>query len=145
MPPCLKFCPRHVSGVVLVTLSALLHGTPTWAGDVWIVTDTHHPVIASPGIPVTELDAPARLETLLSSRLPSDPAQAATIVRQRLQAGGINLQQRFKRAYQGVTDAWHLGIIKLPAVVVDQHYVVYGNPNVAQAVAQIERYRGQHP
>ena len=115
------------------------------ASDVWIVTDAQHPVIAPPRVPVTELDAPARLEAWLSAQLPRDPAQAATIVRQRLQAGGIDLQQRFKKAYQGVIDAWHLGIGKLPAVVVDQHYVVYGNPNVAQAVAQIERYRGQHP
>lgn len=66
-------------------------------------------------------------------------------MRQRLQAGGIDLQQRFESAYQGVVDAWHLGIVKLPAVVVDQHYVVYGTPYVAQAMAQITRYRSQHP
>lgn len=131
--------------MVLVALCALLQGRPAWAGDVWIVTDTYHPVIAPPDVPVTELDAPAHLEALLSIRLPLDPSQAAMIVRQRLQTGGIDLQQRFKKAYQGVIEAWHLGIVKLPAVVVDQHYVVYGNSNVAQAVAQIARYRSQHP
>ena len=55
------------------------------------------------------------------------------------------LQRRLASAYQGVTDAWSLGITSLPAVVVDQRYVVYGEPDVARAVARIEQHRRPQP
>jgi len=48
-------------------------------------------------------------------------------------------------AYQGVADAWGLGIVKIPAVVVDRRYVVYGEPDVARAVARIDAYRSARP
>ena len=47
--------------------------------------------------------------------------------------------------HQGVTDAWSLGITSIPAVVVDQRYVVYGEPDVARAVARIEQRRRTQP
>jgi integrating conjugative element protein (TIGR03757 family) len=48
-------------------------------------------------------------------------------------------------AYQGVVDAWSLGIITIPAVVVDQRYVVYGEPDVAKAVVLIEAHLRTQP
>ena len=48
-------------------------------------------------------------------------------------------------AYQGVADAWSLGITSLPAVVVDQRYVVYGDSDVARAIARIEQHRKAQP
>ena len=47
--------------------------------------------------------------------------------------------------YQDVTQAWGLGITKVPAVVVDRRYVVYGEPDVAHAAARIETYRRTQP
>ena len=90
-----------------------------------------------------ELDAPASLEARLSARLPADPKRAAAIVNRRLQEGGAAFQSRLATAYQGVTDAWSLGIAKLPAVVVDRRYVVYGVPNVNRAISLIEEYRSK--
>lgn len=88
-----------------------------------------------------ELDAPARIEAELTRQLPSDPTSAAVMVQQRLKKGGTDLQQRLARAYQGVTDAWSLGIAKIPAVVVDRRYVVYGEVDVSHALAKVDRHR----
>jgi integrating conjugative element protein (TIGR03757 family) len=118
---------------------------PAWASDVWVVTDQQHPVQARAGIRVIELDGPSRIQRELSAHLPSDPTQAAAVVRQRLQRGGPELQHRLAIAYQGVIDAWQLGVTKIPAVVVDHHYIVYGEPNIARALAWIEVYRRTHP
>jgi integrating conjugative element protein (TIGR03757 family) len=92
-----------------------------------------------------ELDEPHRIEAELSAELPNDPEQATAIVKRRLSSGGTDLQRRLASAYQGVTDAWSLGITSLPAVVVDQRYVVYGEPDVARAVARIEQHRRPQP
>lgn len=111
------------------------------AAEIRVITDSHHPMKNAANVVLIELDAPARIEAELAAQLPSDPAQAAAIVRQRLNAGGLSLQKRMATAYQGVTDAWSLGVSKVPAVIVDQRYVIYGERDVAQALARIEQYR----
>lgn len=113
------------------------------AANIWVFTDRQHPVKAAPWMELFELDAPASLEARLSARLPADPKRAAAIVNRRLQEGGAAFQSRLATAYQGVTDAWSLGIAKLPAVVVDRRYVVYGVPNVNRAISLIEEYRSK--
>ena len=115
------------------------------AADVWVITDREHPVAVTPGIRLIELDAPARLEAELSAQLPPDPVRAAAIVRQRLKDGGIDLQHRLAAAYQGVTDAWSLSVVKIPAVVVDRRYVVYGETAIDRALARIGAYRSARP
>lgn len=45
----------------------------------------------------------------------------------------------------GVADAWGLGVAKVPAVVVDRRYVIYGEPDVALALSRIARYRREQP
>ncbi|WP_238587053.1 TIGR03757 family integrating conjugative element protein [Pseudomonas veronii] len=112
--------------------------------DIWVITDRQHPVQGTPDR-LIELDVPARIEAELSTDLPSDAQQASLLVQQRLKHGGPALQQRLARAYQDVTDAWSLGITTLPAIVVDQRYVVYGEPGVAKAIARIEAYRRAQP
>ena len=92
-----------------------------------------------------ELDEARRIEAELSAELPAAPEQAAATVKRRLSQGGADLQRRIASAYQGVTDAWSLGITSIPAVVVDQRYVVYGEPDVARAVARIEQRRRTQP
>lgn len=111
------------------------------AANICVVTDGRHPVTHASGARVIELDAPSRLEDRFSAHLPADPAKATAIVRWRLRNGGAALQQRFADAYQGVTYAWSLGITKVPAVVVDGRYVVYGVSDVNRAVSLIEAYR----
>lgn len=126
-------------------LYAALLSPITAAADVLVVTDSRHPVQAPAGIRIIELDQPTRIEAELAAHLPADPDRAAALVQQRLRDGGDALQRRIGQAYQGVADAWALGIAKIPAVVVDHRYVVYGEPDVARAIARIDVYRGARP
>lgn len=138
----LRCRPTLASCMLAMAAAAMAHAA---AADVRVFTDRHHAVEAPSGVYVVELDAPARIEAELAANLPADPAQAAAIVRQRLQDGGTPLQRRLANAYQGLTDAWSLGVTKIPAVVVDRRYVVYGETDVSRALARIEEYRRMQP
>ncbi|AZD86883.1 hypothetical protein C4K14_4061 [Pseudomonas chlororaphis subsp. aureofaciens] len=94
---------------------------------------------------MTQLDVGLQLEDELAAALPADPEQAAAVVQRRLEQGGAALQRRLAAAYQGVAEAWSLGVTKVPAIVVDHRYVIYGEPDVALALARIARYRVDHP
>ncbi|GBQ20304.1 hypothetical protein AA12717_0529 [Gluconacetobacter sacchari DSM 12717] len=131
--------------MMLAAPSSVAMWTPTARADVLVVTDSHHPVEPTANATVVELDAPTRIENELAQHLPGDPDQAATLVRQRLHDGGPALQQRLEHAYQSVAMAFGLGVARIPAVVVDHRYVIYGDPDVARAVTRIERLRGSRP
>ncbi|MEW9898015.1 TIGR03757 family integrating conjugative element protein [Chitinivorax sp. PXF-14] len=122
-----------------------LSGQAVFAADVLVVTDSRHPVQSTAGVRVIELDLPDRIEAELAVNLPNDPSSAAALVQQRLRDGGQSLQRRIGSAYQGVADAWGLGVAKVPAVVVDRRYVVYGEPDVARALVRIEAHRKTQP
>jgi integrating conjugative element protein (TIGR03757 family) len=100
-------------------------------------------VNAPAGARVILLDEQQRLEEQLSLSLPADPSQAVTAV-QRFMATpeGARLQADLAKAQQGAADAWSAGVEKIPAVVVDRKYVVYGEPDVATATKLIDRARG---
>lgn len=110
--------------------------------ETWVITNQAHPVSAPADVRTIRLDDQRRLEEQLTGQLPADPRQAeAAIQRYLASPAGKRLQSDLAQAQQGVTDAWSLGVEKLPAVVVDRRYVVYGEPDVAKAVALIERAR----
>lgn len=132
-----------VAGALTVSLS-MLHSV-SFATDVLVITDSRHPVNTMGDERLIVLDAAHQIETELSAELPSNPVQATTIVRHRLANGGAPLQQRLASAYQDITDAWSLGITSIPAIVVDQRYVVYGEPDVARALARIQRHLEAQP
>ena len=133
-------------GLAVALPAALAVFSPaTFAADVVVVTDSRHPVKTMGGERLIELDEAPRIEAALSAELPADPEQAATIVKRRLSDGGVGLQRRIASAYQGVTDAWSLGVTSIPAVVVDQRYVVYGEPDVARAVSRVAQHRKEQP
>ncbi|MCH1909066.1 MAG: TIGR03757 family integrating conjugative element protein [Rhodanobacter thiooxydans] len=142
-----RFAPGwRTLGLAVALPAALAVFSPaTFAADVVVVTDSRHPVKTMGGERLIELDEAHRIEAELSAGLSADSEQATVIVRRRLSSGGADLQRRIASAYQGVTDAWSLGITGIPAVVVDQRYVVYGEPDVARAVARIEQYRRNQP
>lgn len=124
--------------------AATILGVGVAAAETWVITDQSHPATGNADRHVL-LDAPTRLEIELASGLPSDPEQAAAVVQRRLKHGGADLQHRIRAAYQGVADAWSLGITKVPAVVVDRRYVVYGETDVARAVARIVQHQKAQP
>ena len=129
----------------MLPASLVAFSPATLATDVLVITDSCHPVRTMGGERLIELDEAPRIEAELSAALPADPDQATAIARRRLNQGGADLQHRIASAYQGVTDAWSLGITSIPAVVVDRRYVVYGEPDVARAIARIEQHRRTQP
>lgn len=95
---------------------------------------------------VVELDAPGRLDARISQDLPADPSSAKQVLQSRMSAPEWKQTlQDYGRFYQGVARAWMLGIEKVPAVVVDSQYVVYGEPDVGRALEEIEQARGDQP
>ncbi|RED02021.1 TIGR03757 family integrating conjugative element protein [Ectopseudomonas oleovorans] len=115
---------------------------PLATADVLAISDAAHPLVNSAEARIVLLDAPERLEQQLSEGLPADPRQAAAIMQQRMRsASAQQLGRDLAKAHQNVADAWSLGVAKLPAVVVDRQYVIYGQHDVAAAVASIERFR----
>ena len=103
-----------------------------------------HPISSATGARLVLLDQQHHLETELSRALPPDPQQAAAIIHARLNSpSGKRLQSDLAKAQQALTDAWSMGIEKIPAVVVDRRYVVYGEPDVAKALDLINRARSQ--
>jgi integrating conjugative element protein (TIGR03757 family) len=143
------FLPDPVSwqsmAAVVVTWLCIALFSPLAVADVLVVTDSRHPIKTMGGERIIELDLPGRIEADLSAGLPVDPVQAEAIVQQRLREGKESLPRRIRGAYQDVADAWGLGITKIPAVVVDRRYVVYGEPDVTRSVARIDTYRSTHP
>lgn len=125
-----------LASMALTLLSATAHA------ETWVITDQAHPVSAPTGVRIVRLDDQQRLEELLSQQLPNDQRQAdATIQRYLATPAGKRLQSDLVQAQQGITDAWSVGVEKIPAVVVDRRYVVYGEADVAKAIAQIDRAR----
>ena len=140
--PCLPLLHKYP---LAAALYAGLLSPLAQADDILVVTDSQHPVKVPISARLIELDQPARIKAELSAQLPANLARSAALVQLRLKDGGIALQQRIGTAYQGVVDAWSLGVITIPAVVVDQRYVVYGEPDVAKAVALIEAHQRTQP
>lgn len=142
-----RFAPgwRTLGLAVALPASLAVFSPATFAADVVVVTDSRHPVKTMGGERLIELDEAPRIEAELSAHLPADPEKATAVVKRRLNQGGTDLQRRIATAYQGVADAWSLGITSIPAVVVDQRYVVYGEPDVARAIARIEQHRRTQP
>lgn len=136
---------RTLGLAVALPASLAVFSPATFAADVVVVTDSRHPVKTMGGERLIELDEAPRIEAELSANLPTNPDQATALVKRRLTQGGTDLQRRIATAYQGVTDAWSLGITTIPAVVVDQRYVVYGESDVARAIARIEQHRRTEP
>ncbi|QTB44277.1 TIGR03757 family integrating conjugative element protein [Burkholderia pseudomallei] len=144
MSRCLPVLPHPTRpALALLFVTMLGCASAAHATDIWIVTDQQHPVRELAHARVIELDAPTRINASLSRDLPTNPGEAAAEVRARLATNAI--AQQLDDAYQDVTDAWRAGVAKIPAVVVDQRYVIYGDADVSHAVARIQAYREAHP
>lgn len=115
------------------------------ASEVTVFTDRSVTLKSADNANVVHLDAAQEIETSLAADLPADPHRAQDIVLGRLQQGSSQLQRDLASAWQGVADAWSLSVSTVPAVVVDRRYVIYGEPDVARAVARIEAYRRAQP
>ncbi|KAA3543913.1 TIGR03757 family integrating conjugative element protein [Pseudomonas tremae] len=110
--------------------------------ETWIVTDRNHPVQAPARVRLILLDESERLEAKLSEGLPANQQQAIAIMQQRLKSNdALRLQRDLALAQQNLVDAWSIGVTKVPAVVVDRTFVVYGETNVLAAEQRIAQWR----
>ncbi|MCQ9391050.1 TIGR03757 family integrating conjugative element protein [Pseudomonas viridiflava] len=116
---------------------------PLAHAETWVVTDRKHLVQVPSGARLILLDDSERLEAKLSEGLPADPHRAAAIMQQRIRSNyAQRLQQDLVAAQQNLVDAWTVGVTKIPAVVVDRKYVVYGETDVGSAIQSIARWKG---
>lgn len=110
-----------------------------------VFTTAGQPVVnVSSGLAVIELDAPGRLDAKLSQDLPADPDVAASQMREHTSSPEWQeTADRYAESYVGLARAWQLGVEKVPAVVIDGRYVIYGQPDVAEALSEAESLLGQ--
>ncbi|EFW82205.1 hypothetical protein ALQ03_02522 [Pseudomonas savastanoi pv. glycinea] len=126
-------------GLVMAAQITLAHA------ETCVITDRNHPVQTSAHVRLILLDEQERLETKLSEGLPANQQQAIAIMQQRLKsADAQRLQRDLALAQQNLVDAWSIGVTKVPAVVVDRTFVVYGEPNVLAAEHCIAQWRAAH-
>ena len=107
-------------------------------------TLTSMPVRAH-GATVHELDRRDRLAAAFGADLPADPDKARAEAGRRLRsASGRKLRRDLAAAAAGNALAARLGVDKLPAVVVDGRYAVYGVRDVRRAVALVAAWRAEN-
>ncbi|EDT2963642.1 TIGR03757 family integrating conjugative element protein [Salmonella enterica subsp. enterica] len=114
-----------------------------------IYTTTDYPVTAAdtePGVQVLVLDEAQRLEQALFPALTgtSNAQQAEQQAQQRMQqADWKEAEARLTAAYQSLLSAWSLGVEKVPAVVFDDRYVVYGTTDIRLAQQKWTQWQEQ--
>ncbi|WP_455809215.1 TIGR03757 family integrating conjugative element protein [Pseudomonas koreensis] len=127
--------------MTILTLIAIIQ-VPLANAETWIVTDRHHPVQAPAHVRLILLDESERLEAKLSEGLPANQQQAIALMQQRLMSSDAQrLQRDLALAQQNLVDAWSMGVTKVPAVVVDRKFVVYGETNATAAEYRIAQWR----
>ncbi|WP_241000199.1 TIGR03757 family integrating conjugative element protein [Pseudomonas viridiflava] len=130
----------HLLAQALIAVGFL---SPNAHAKTWVIADRNHLVQVPSGARLILLDDSERLEVKLSEGLPADPQRAAAIMQRRLRSSDAQrLQQDLVAAQQNLVYAWTLGVTKIPAVVVDRKYVVYGETDVGSATQPIARWEG---
>ncbi|KAF0804398.1 TIGR03757 family integrating conjugative element protein [Alloalcanivorax xenomutans] len=133
---------QYLLAAALGTSAGLTLLPPAYAGTEVFTVATEPMTSVPDDAVVVELDAPARLDGALSMDLPADPDAAAQAMQARMRSDDWqHVFKEYGRAYEAVARAWQIGIEKIPAVVVDGTYVVYGVHDVAQALQRIEQAR----
>lgn len=112
-----------------------------------IYTTAQHPVKnPEPGVLVYRLDDVTQLEQLLFPGLSGNPQQAEQQARRIMQQPDWKVREaQLTGAYQSLVTAWSAGIAKTPAVVCDDHYVVYGTTDTALAQQLLEKWQERQP
>ena len=82
-----------------------------------------------------QLDKPTHLQREMSKHLPNNLNDAASYMSKYANSiEGKKQIQAIVDGYQGVGRAYSLGVKKLPAIVIDERFVVYGTTDISLAV-----------
>ncbi|EAY2466471.1 TIGR03757 family integrating conjugative element protein [Salmonella enterica subsp. enterica] len=117
-----------------LSLLALILSAPSLASTV-VYTDRHHlPANVQSDTRVVYLDETEQLTESLFDPLSKNSVQAERQAQSIIHSPEWKQRQAVMvRAYQGLIQAWQLGLKKYPAVVFDDRDVVYGTADVALA------------
>lgn len=121
------------AGVALVLAAAMALGASAaeaTGSRVEVFTVDAMPVVNARDASVHHVDAILRLEQQLSANLPSDPTRAQAIVAQRISKLGPGLEHAARRSAITLARCAQLGIQRVPAIVFDGRWVVYGVTDV---------------
>lgn len=132
--------------LVLMSLPFLLAAnlSATETASVWVFTTEQLPPLKHIGLAehVFVLDDIEKPLASLSFEYPGSEAQARQQASALLSSPkGQALLADIKRNANAVAVAWQSGIAKLPAVLVDEQFVVYGEYDVRTAIERIEDHR----
>lgn len=138
---------------LLFTTTALATPSRVLPERVVVITSTKKPVLDAhnvtsllrrQGKSVTfhNLDDVDALEAQWSVGLPDNEAKARKDFEERLSVVGVEtFEAQFKKAYEGLLLALRHQIDRYPAIIFDDHYVVYGVAELGQALNVYQRYR----
>lgn len=125
----------------------ILFAAQTACAQAVIFTTPEYPVDEpEPGVLVQILENVHTLEQSLFPALSESPAKAEQQARMRMKQPDWQEQEaRLSRAYQALTDAHALGIQKVPAVVFNDKYVIYGTTDAWLAQQMVDTWRELQP
>jgi len=95
---------------------------------------------------VYAVDGIARFERALSEQLPGAPGPAQRLVAQRLARLDQAASRQLQLAATGLAKAAQYGVDRLPAIVIDGRWVVYGLTDVRAALEHLHAWQaGRRP
>ncbi|ECI4532301.1 TIGR03757 family integrating conjugative element protein [Salmonella enterica subsp. diarizonae] len=112
-----------------------------------IYTTARYPVEnPEPGVVIQVLEDIHSLEQSLFPALSQHPERAEQQAREQMKQPDWREQEaRLTRAYQSLLDAYALGVEKVPAVVLDERYVVYGTTDIRVAEKKRDTWQETQP
>lgn len=114
--------------------------------DIIIFTTADYPITQlAANISVYYLDVPEKLTSETFSSLPADSKSAEQQARKIMSSSEWQQQDAaLRESFKGVIKAWSLGIEKVPAIVMEGRFVVYGTTNVEVAREKLKQFQGGH-
>lgn len=137
--------------VGLALFGPLAFSVPAWAGDALVIevfTTSEQPVVGAEHerlrtatITSYAVDGLERFESELSEGLPADPDTAKAAALRRIQRLDDARMAPAKDAAFGLAKAVQYGVDRHPAIVFDGRAVVYGVPDLVEALDRFEAWQ----
>lgn len=143
----MPFKPRCASIALAALMALVFSAQAAEPNTVWVFTANQLPALqhterADRLFVLDDVDTSLKR---LSFANPGNEAQAKQRALAVMQSqNGQAMLTRLRSSAEAIAVAWQHGIARLPAVLVDEQYVVYGVYDVNDALAQIARYRHAH-
>ena len=114
---------------ISVALSVFFFGISAFGYDiqVFIPAGSQCPSCSSFGVEPIIIGEQKLIAKKMSSRLASSTHPDAKIVAK-------EYMPQLKEAYQNIEKAYQAGVTKVPAIVINDQYIVYGSSNIFQAI-----------